>query len=128
MHFLWIFPCKHVSLSNWKPINFHWYKNFLLELFSLQRSFIKGQVSNTSSDNESHRVVQRVTANDNEWQRMTRSGTTRDHEWQQMTVSDNEWQRVITNDNEWQQVDVLANFLFSWIREKPATMRPKETL
>ena len=64
----------------------------------------------------------------NEWQRMTTS----DNEWQGVvqreTTSDNKWQWVTTNDNEWQQVDVLANFLFSGIREKPATMRPKETL
>ena len=30
------FFCKHVSLRNWKPIDFHWFKKYLLELFSLQ--------------------------------------------------------------------------------------------
>ena len=31
-----IFLCKHVTLQDWKPIGFHWFKTFLLELFSLQ--------------------------------------------------------------------------------------------
>ena len=34
--FLWIFLCKHVILQNWRFIDFHWFKIFLLELFSLQ--------------------------------------------------------------------------------------------
>ena len=36
MHFLWIFLCKHVILQNWRFIDFHWFKFFLLELFNLQ--------------------------------------------------------------------------------------------
>ena len=69
-----------------------------------QGSFIKGQTSGTSSNNE----WQRVTANDNEWY----------NEWQQMTMSDNEWynewQRVIqwvtTRDNKWQWVRVSGSY------------------
>ena len=65
-------------------------------------SFIKKQMSGTSSDNEWERVTTSGTTSDNEWY----------NEWQRMTTSDNEWynkwQRVTTNDNkwynEWQQV------------------------
>ena len=49
-------------------------------------------------------------------------------EWQWITTSDNRWQRVTTNDNERQRVVILANFLFSRIREEPTTMHLKETL
>ena len=63
-----------------------------------------------------------------EWQRVTTSGTTRDNELQRMTTSNNKWQRETTNDKKWQRVVILANFLFSWIREEPTTMHTKITL
>ena len=70
-----------------------------------QGSFIKGQTSGTSSNNE----WQRVTANDNEWynewQRMTMSDNEWYNEWQRVTasdtVSDNTWQQMAMSESEW---------------------------
>ena len=38
--------------------------------YEIEGWFIKKQTSDTSSDNECQRVVQRVTTNDTEWQRV----------------------------------------------------------
>ena len=64
----------------------------------------------TTSDNESQRVVQRVTM----------SGTTSDNEWQRVTTSGT------TNDNEWQRVTISVNFSFFQIREEPTIKHPEE--
>ena len=77
----------------------------------------------TKSDNEWHRVVQRVitsgTTSDNEWKRKTTS----DNEWQRVTTRDNQWQRIVQrvtmNDNEW---PFRLIFLFFQIKEE----HPKE--
>ena len=60
----------------------------------------------TTSDNEWHRVVQRVTTSDNEWYK--------------------EWQWVTRNDKEWQRVTISANISFFQIREEATTKHPKE--
>ena len=70
------------------------YNNMLIEIFW---SFIKIQISDTSSDYQWQRVVQRVTTNDNEWQQVTTSGATSDKEWQRVI------QRVTSSDSEWQE-------------------------
>ena len=57
----------------------------------IRRSFIKRQTSDTSSDKEWQRVVQRVTTNDNKWQGVVQREATSDNEWQRMTTSDNEF-------------------------------------
>ena len=57
----------------------------------IKRSFIKRQTSDTSSDKEWQRVVQRVTTNDNKWQGVVQREATSDNEWQRMTTSDNEF-------------------------------------
>ena len=75
--------------------------NVTIPCYQSLTSFIKRQTSNTSSDKEWQRVVQRLTV----------SGK--------------------TSDNEWQQVIISANFLFSfffWISDEPTTMHPKENL
>ena len=72
-------------------------------------SFIKRQMSGTSSDNKWQRVLTSTITSDNEW-----------NKWQRMTASDT------TNDNEWQHVTILANLSFFQIREEPTTKHPKE--
>ena len=68
-------------------------------------SFIKGQMSGTSIDNEWYNEWQRMTTSDNEWQRVTMSGTTIDKEWQRvierLTTRD-------TNGNDWQRVTAVV--------------------
>ena len=76
------------------------------------RSFIKRQLTGTSSDKEWQRMVI-------EWQQVTTSGTKSESEWKRVTTSDNEWynkwQRVTasstTSDNEWynEQQQVTTN-------------------
>ena len=50
--------------------------------------FIKRQTSDTTSDNEWQRVIQRMktsdTMSDNEWQRIKISGTTNKNEWKRI--------------------------------------------
>ena len=100
-YFYWRFLFYFISTEKWNKKRK--YPNGA-QIFTFQGSFIKRQTSDTSSDNE--------------WC----------NERQRQTTTDNKWQRVTTNDNEWQRVVVLANFLFSRIREEPTIMHPKEIL
>ena len=59
-------------------------------------------MSDTSSENEWRRVVQRVTKNDNQWLGVV----------QRVTRSDNKWQRVVSSDttsqSDWEHVKKVA--------------------
>ena len=97
-----------------RGINF-WETTFYSHYLAQIRSFIKRQMSGTSSDNEGQRMTTSGAKSDNEWynewqrvttngkrQRMTKvitSYTTSDNEWQQMAMSDNKWQWVTASDS-----------------------------
>ena len=78
----WITPKKKTILRKWNVAYSKVYLGpFQKSLMNFFRSFIKKQTSDTSSNNEWQRVVQRVTT----------IGITSYNEWQRVTTSDNEW-------------------------------------
>ena len=62
------------------------YQKFKMEKLSQAGSFVKGQTSDISSENE----WQWMTESENEWQQMTMSGKASDNKWQRVTASDKE--------------------------------------
>ena len=83
--FIYLFAWSFVSNCS-QAVMF--YNNMLIEIFW---SFIKIQISDTSSDYQWQRVVQRVTTNDNEWQQVVQRVTTRDNSsviWTIWTLQD----------------------------------------
>ena len=68
--------CLQVTVNK---LNFFFAQNVLWILF-LEGSFIKGQTSSTSTDNEYYNELQRMTKSDNELQRVVQRMTTSDNE------------------------------------------------
>ena len=98
---LWNIKTKILVKPNWHLLVFIMFQ--LLVVLLIIRSFIKRQMSGTSSDSEWQRMTTSGTTSDNEWQwwqRLVQQVATNDNEWQRMKMSEKEWQWVITNDNE----------------------------